>query len=158
MDASNNVYVAIQAPSGTTGLQAPRVQWLSASTGGLSVQPLTTASVSSTWYGTVNTKTLLIQTGGVAPAPLTGQTHSYGTVTNANVTLDTCNLYETRYATGILSVSSGTYYVYLPSGGTYQYINTVTGTTAEVAGGTAILSVTGPTGTTAFNIIYRRIA
>ncbi len=96
-----------------------------------------------------------------APAPASGQTQSG--LGPGTTTLNACSVGETRYAQGNISNAS----VYLPSGGTYQYIinyegaaTPIPGIVGESSGGTAIL--TSPGTVSAYNyyytIEYRRVA
>ncbi len=85
-----------------------------------------------------------------APAPATGQTHDYYNV--SAVTLDACNVGETRWVSYYNS-GSGTNWT-LPAGGTYQFLFTSTNKSGEQPGGYNIGNFGGAYGA----ILYRRIA
>ena len=157
IDGSNNLWVALQCPSGATGMQTPKARWVATTGNSSALLAPSAANVYTTFPGTSNQK-IIVSNPGPAPAPMSGQTHSFGTIDG--VTLDPCNLYETRYASA--NFPSGTLYgVFLPSGGTYQWLNFAYTTalnmaTGENAGGTQIGS--NASQAASFSIIYRRIA
>ena len=148
--SSNDFYLDVQIP-GTT-IEFQQVYIYTTSPQYVAFQSQLDTAIPGTYGNKVVT---YVANSGLSPAPLSGQTHNYGTVASANITLDTCNLYETRFATGTISTSGTNYSVFLPSGGTYQWINATNGYCSESAGGTAL---EGSTSTFSFVIIYRRIA
>ncbi len=104
------------------------------------------------WFGHNGawTQILTSDSGLFAPSPATGQTHDYFNI--ASVTLDACNVGETRFVSYYNS-GSGTTWT-LPAGGVYQYVFTATNKSGESPGGTVIGNFGGSYGA----IIYRRIS
>ncbi len=109
--------------------------------------------------GTTGNVQQAITTTGTAPAPMTGQTNYQ--INAGSITLPACNLYETRFASGVYNAGGTGYdYLYLPAGGTYQYLiydSTLFWNTAETAGGAQISSSAG-TSPVKYIVTYRRIA